>query len=47
MTDGCAARQLGVRFYDPGLGRFTQLDPIDAEWSYYEYVDGNPRRYIN
>ena len=33
--------QLGVRFYDPGLGRFTQVDPIRDGLNWYAYVEGN------
>ncbi len=34
--------QLGVRFYDPEVGRFTQSDPSGYGSNHYSYVDGNP-----
>ncbi len=34
--------QLGVRFYDPEIGRFTQRDPIPPRYSAYEYAAGWP-----
>jgi RHS repeat-associated protein len=34
--------QLGVRFYDPQVGRFTQRDPIKDGINWYAYVGGNP-----
>jgi RHS repeat-associated protein len=34
--------QLGFRFYDPEIGRFTQLDPIKDGLNWYEYNDSNP-----
>jgi len=34
--------QLGVRFYDPGLGRFTQVDPINDGLNWYAYVHDRP-----
>jgi len=35
--------QLGVRFYDPAVGRFTQRDPIlSADESNYLYVSAKP-----
>jgi RHS repeat-associated protein len=29
---------LGVRFYEPGVGRFTQVDPAMEGWNWYRYV---------
>ncbi len=40
----------GARFYDADLGRFLSLDPLAADfpdWSDYNYVLGNPLRYID
>jgi RHS repeat-associated protein len=37
--------QLGVRFYDPEIGRFTQRDPIRK--SAYAYVAGRPVSYVD
>ncbi|MDH7482381.1 MAG: RHS repeat-associated core domain-containing protein [Armatimonadota bacterium] len=35
--------QLGVRFYDPEVGRFTQVDPVDrSPRSFYAYADDSP-----
>jgi RHS repeat-associated protein len=34
--------QLGFRFYDPQIGRFTQQDPIGDGLNWYEYCGGNP-----
>jgi RHS repeat-associated protein len=34
--------QLGVRFYDPEVGRFTSRDPAQDGLNYYGYVDGRP-----
>lgn len=34
---------LGARYYDPGLGRFLQVDPLDSgALSQYAYVKGDP-----
>jgi RHS repeat-associated protein len=33
---------LGFRFYNPKIGRFTQLDPIKDGLNWYAYCDGNP-----
>ena len=34
--------QLGVRFYDPETGRFTQIDPIRDGLGPYTYVENTP-----
>jgi RHS repeat-associated protein len=34
--------QLGVRFYDPEVGRFTQRDPLEDELSRYAYASESP-----
>jgi RHS repeat-associated protein len=34
--------QLGVRFYDAEVGRFTQRDPTAESLDWYVYVAGNP-----
>ena len=34
--------QLGVRFYDPQIGRFTQRDPVGDTRNSYGYGAGNP-----
>jgi RHS repeat-associated protein len=34
--------QLGVRFYDAPVGRFTQRDPVQHGVDYYEYALGIP-----
>ncbi|MEM1322811.1 MAG: RHS repeat-associated core domain-containing protein [Bacteroidota bacterium] len=40
----------GARFYDADIGRFLSLDPLAMEfpaWSDYNYVLGNPVRFID
>jgi RHS repeat-associated protein len=39
--------QLGVRFYDPDIGRFTQGDPVRQGLSLYAYCADNPLRYVD
>ena len=39
---GFGLLQLGVRFYDPEVGRFTQEDPSQDGLSWYNYVEDNP-----
>jgi hypothetical protein len=39
--------QLGVRFYDPEVGRFTQRDRIRTVVSDYAYVAGKPHRLVD
>jgi len=39
--------QLGVRYYDPTTGRFTQQDPIKDGLNWYGYAGGNPIRYVD
>ncbi len=34
--------QLGVRYYDPEIGRFTSRDPIKDGMNWYAYVENNP-----
>ncbi|MCK8680669.1 DUF6531 domain-containing protein [Streptomyces lichenis] len=38
---------LGARYYDPQLGRFTQLDPAGKETNPYLYADGDPMNRID
>ncbi|MBN4057131.1 RHS repeat-associated core domain-containing protein [bacterium AH-315-J21] len=33
---------MGVRYYDPSIGRFLSPDPIDASVSAYTFASGNP-----
>jgi len=33
---------LGVRFYEPGVGRFSQVDPAREGVNWYVYVDAMP-----
>ena len=39
--------QLGVRFYDPETGRFTQEDPLQDSPNGYGYVLANSIRYVD
>lgn len=39
--------QLGFRFYDPEIGRLTQLDPIGDGINWYAYCGGNPLGYVD
>jgi RHS repeat-associated protein len=34
--------QLGVRYYDPTIGRFTQIDPMKDGINWYPYTSCNP-----
>jgi len=38
--------KLGIRFYDPTLGRFTQIDPTGAD-PHYTYARNNPINYVD
>jgi RHS repeat-associated protein len=48
MTDPLGQIYLRARYYDPGLGVFTSLDPVEgmlgrsASYNGYGYVEGNP-----
>ncbi|MCL6630509.1 MAG: hypothetical protein K6U00_13020, partial [Armatimonadetes bacterium] len=33
---------LGVRFYEPGVGRFSQVDPLGYGSNWYQYAAGHP-----
>ncbi len=44
---GFGLLQLGVRYYDPSIGRFTQLDPAKDGINWYAYADGNPMGYVD
>lgn len=39
--------QLGVRFYDPETGRFTQRDPVGDGMNWYGYVGSSPLSYVD
>jgi len=39
--------ELGFRFYDPGIGRFTQLDPVGYGINWYAYAGGNPLAWVD
>jgi len=39
--------QLGVRYYDPSVGRFTQQDPIKDGFNWYGYASGNPTKNVD
>jgi len=38
--------KLGIRYYDPTLGRFTQPDPTGQD-DHYVYAGNNPASYID
>lgn len=38
---------LGVRFYEPEVGRFSQMDPTRDGRNWYAYVYGKPTRYVD
>ncbi len=42
-----ALLQLGVRLYDPQVGRFTQRDPARSGFDQYAYANCNPLRSID
>ncbi|RNC79741.1 MAG: hypothetical protein ED557_14585 [Balneola sp.] len=37
----------GVRFYDPAVARWWAVDPLDVEFSPYNYSFNNPMRFID
>ncbi|MGB9619695.1 MAG: RHS repeat domain-containing protein [Armatimonadota bacterium] len=39
--------QLGVRFYDPEVGRFTQRDPMQNDHAPYTYAGDEPTRLVD
>jgi RHS repeat-associated protein len=39
--------QLGVRFYDPEIGRFTQRDAAEQGLNWYEYAAGRPLFFVD
>ena len=38
---------LGMRFYEPGVGRFSQVDPAREGVNWYGYVDGIPTTHVD
>ncbi|MGH8077302.1 MAG: RHS repeat-associated core domain-containing protein, partial [Lysobacter sp.] len=53
MLDGLGVIHMNGRIFDPGLGRFLQVDPFIQEpgnaqsWNAYTYVFNNPYRYTD
>ena len=50
--DGQGFYKMGVRWYDPKLGRWTQRDPLDQPleprgWNAYVYVGNDPINFID
>ena len=50
--DGQGFYKMGVRWYDPKLGRWTQRDPLDQPleangWNAYVYVGNDPVNFID
>lgn len=39
--------KLGARYYDPTIGRFTQLDPTGQEVNPYAYANDDPVNYLD
>jgi RHS repeat-associated protein len=42
-----ALYKLGMRYYDPSLGRFTQQDPTGQEANMYVYAGNNPVNFVD
>lgn len=47
QDDNLGLLQLGVRFYDPQTGRFTQEDPVKSNRSSYAYATDRPLRLVD
>jgi RHS repeat-associated protein len=50
MDEGNGLDFMRARFYDPGLGRFTNQDPIGLngrDTNFYRYVSNNPTNFID
>lgn len=51
--DGTGLSYMGARYYDPVLGRFTGIDPVDFQeaslhsFNRYTYANNNPYRYVD
>jgi RHS repeat-associated protein len=40
--------KMGTRFYDPALGRFTQVDPVEGgALNHYDYAGQNPTNFVD
>jgi hypothetical protein len=42
----CGEGGVGARYYQPELGRWTQVDPSGLDANAYLYVGGNPVNFV-
>ncbi len=50
LDEATGMYQMGARYYQPGTGRFTQLDPLSCtidDGQRYSYTMGNPVNYVD
>lgn len=50
LDEATGLYQMGARYFDPGSGRFTQMDPVNgSNWGgkSYDYTGGNPVNYTD
>ena len=45
--DGSDWFYFGARYYDPELGRFLSVDPLEDGLNWYAYCNGNPVKYVD
>lgn len=44
---GTGLYYFGARYYDPEIGRFTTIDPIQSGYNWYSYCNNNPLKFID